>query len=85
MRWKKPQFEASRPVEVKLTGAQKKVNDGEWKSHAVRTSKLEEYSWTGIQFGCGPIQPQNGREMQAAQGLGSSGSIWRPIDAVQAN
>ena len=34
-------FEAARPVEVKLTGAQKKINDGEWKSHRDRTSKLE--------------------------------------------
>ena len=36
-------FEASRLTEVKLTGAQKKINDGKWIIYRDRTSKLDEH------------------------------------------
>ena len=78
-------FEASRPVKVKLTGAQKKINDGKWKSHRDGTSKLEEYRGQAYSLAVGQFSYRMGKKCKQHKDWGSSGSSFRSIDAVQAN
>ena len=81
-------FEASRPVEIKLTGAQKKVNDGEWKSHAVRTSKLEEYCGQAYSLAVGQFSHRMGekckqhKDWAAVEASGDPLMLFKLIDKI---
>ena len=81
-------FEASRPVEVKLTGAQKKVNDGEWKSHRDRTSKLEEYHGQAYSLAVGQFSHRMGekckqhKDWAAVEAAGDPLMLFKLIDRM---